>query len=221
MHGEHAKSTAQKTVLLAGQGVAVGVVAWLLFLGGLQVFSVTPGDPSRRILLLACSSVYLLRFLLTSLVLIKRQMDWAEVGMVLPWLWIIHLSMAFLGGTNPEPVGIVSMVGVVLYVVGSCLNSASELQRFVWKQRPENKGKLYTQGLFRYSMHVNYLGDALLFTGFALVTGSAWALIIPLITTAGFLGVHIPTLDKYLRQRYGTQFDDYAAKTKKLVPFVY
>jgi protein-S-isoprenylcysteine O-methyltransferase Ste14 len=221
MHGKHAKSVVQKTVLLVGHAVAVGVVAWLLFLGGLEALRLTPGDPSRRILILACSSIYLFRFLLTVLVFIKREMDWGEVGMVLPWLWIIHLAMAFLGGRNPEPVGMVGTVGAVFYIVGSYLNSASEFERFVRKNRPENQGKLYTQGLFRYSMHINYFGDVMLFTGFALVTGSAWALLIPSLTTAGFIRAHIPALDRHLKDRYGQQFDDYAARTKKRVPFVY
>ncbi|MGH8880780.1 MAG: DUF1295 domain-containing protein, partial [Stackebrandtia sp.] len=90
-----------------------------------------------------------------------------------------------------------------------------------FKARPENRGKLYTRGLFRYSMHPNYLGDVTLFTGFALVTGSLWALAIPVIMAAMFIFINIPMLDKYLAERYGSAFDEYAGRTAKLFPFVY
>jgi steroid 5-alpha reductase family enzyme len=111
--------------------------------------------------------------------------------------------------------------GVGLYVLGSYFNTGSELQRRAWKAKPENKGRLYTKGLFSLSMHINYFGDALLFSGFALIASSMWAFILPVVMIAGFVFVHIPTLDRYLSQKYGEAFDEWARSTKKFVPFVY
>ena len=37
----------------------------------------------------------------------------------------------------------------------------------------------------------------------------------------GFVSVNIPMLDAYLRKKYGDQFDAYALRTKKFVPYVY
>ena len=76
---------------------------------------------------------------------------------------------ATTGGANPEPINLVTILGLALFVLGSYLNTASEYMRHVWKRRPENAGKLYTGGLFRYARHINYFGDDLLGTGFALV----------------------------------------------------
>ncbi|MBK8492686.1 MAG: DUF1295 domain-containing protein [Saprospirales bacterium] len=36
------------------------------------------------------------------------------------------------------------------------LNSGGEILRHQWKKKPENKGKIYTQGFFKYSRHINY-----------------------------------------------------------------
>lgn len=70
-------------------------------------------------------------------------------------------------------------------------------------------------------MHINYFGDSVLFTGFALVTGSLWALLLPMVMTLGFLFRAIPSLDTYLAERYGEAFCEYAHSTKKFIPYLY
>lgn len=138
------------------------------------------------------------------------------------WVLFIHALFAYLGGTNPNSVNLtLATIALILYVAGSILNTGSELQRKWWKEKPMNNGRLYARGLFRYAMHINYFGDELLFTGYALVTGIAWALLIPLMMAAGFVFFNIPQLDKHLREHYGAEFEDYARRTKKFIPFIF
>jgi len=219
MHGDYRRSTRQKALLSVGHAVAVGVVVWLLLAGGLAIIGVEAGDATRRDLLAAASVYYLIRFLVTTFVFVQRSMDWSEVAIVLPWLAIIHLVYAFVGGRNSSPVGVFGIVGVVLYLLGSFLNTVSEYQRQRWKA--SNPGKLYTGGLFRLSRHVNYFGDSVLFCGFALLTGSPWSFVIPLLMTILFLVQHAPTLEKYLASRYGEDFREWSSKTAMFVPFLY
>ena len=80
---------------------------------------------------------------------------------------------------------------------------------------------LYTEGLFHYAVHINYFGDLLLFTGFSLITGSPYTLLVPAVMLAGFIFANIPALDAHLHAKYGATFDAYAAKTKKLIPLIY
>ena len=89
------------------------------------------------------------------------------------------------------------------------------------KQDSANKGECYTGGLFRHSMHINYFGDIVLFTGWSLFTHATWALALPVFMAIMFAFVHIPALDAYLAKRYGDAFENYARKTKKLVPYVW
>lgn len=226
MYGGYDRSTGPKTLVTTCNAVAVAAAAWFLC-GGMDTVAgwfsthVDHAQPLRRALLLALSVIYLLRFVATTFVMLKRSMDWSEAATVGVWVLVIHGTMAWLGGTNAGAVGVLPWLGVVLYLVGSYLNTGSEYQRKLWKQVPEHQGKLYTQGLFRYSMHINYFGDVVLFTGFALVTGRAWAFVIPLIMTSMFTFVNIPSLDRYLARRYGAAFEEYAGRTAKLVPFVY
>ncbi|MFE7029796.1 methyltransferase family protein [Streptomyces sp. NPDC057621] len=217
MYGGYDASTGPKILVTTCNALAVAAAGWFLS-GGTDAVD---AEPLRRGLLFALSAIYLLRFVATTFVMLKRSMEWSEAATVGVWVVVIHGTMAYLGGTNSASVGVVTWLGILLYLVGSYLNTGSEYQRKVWKRAPEHKGKLYTEGLFKYSMHINYFGDVVLFTGFALVTGSLWALVIPVIMACMFSFMNIPMLDKYLAERYGTAFDEYAKKTAKLVPFVY
>jgi hypothetical protein len=51
-------------------------------------------------------------------------------------------------------------------------------------------------------MQINYFGDELLFTGYALIRGSMWALLVPVVMP-------------------GVEFEDYAQQTRRFAPFVY
>ncbi|MBT8366674.1 MAG: DUF1295 domain-containing protein [Deltaproteobacteria bacterium] len=96
-----------------------------------------------------------------------------------------------------------------------------DIHRHVWKLKEENRGRLYTEGLFSKSMHINYFGDIVLFTGFAMITHRFFMLVIPSVMTLNFVFIIIPSLDRYLEKKYGAEFRDYAQKTKKLIPWIY
>jgi len=226
-YGEYSKSLPQKSFLTINHLAAVGLAGWLMVADGFQTasgwfgISLYPGDPLRRVLLTGCSVIYFGRVCITCFSFLKRRMGWPEAGIISIWVYVVHLGFALLGGTNTASVGIVTFVGFVLYTVGSYLNTASEYSRHLWKQQPENRGELYTSGLFRYSMHINYFGDEVLFVGFAMVTGSVWALLVPVLMAVFFVGTNIPMLDDYLKKRYGSEFVAYAKQTKRFVPFLY
>jgi protein-S-isoprenylcysteine O-methyltransferase Ste14 len=227
VYEEYGSSIPQKLCLAINHCVAVGLFGWLMFGGGFGrlahwlSLNLAPGNPARRVFLFLCALVYLGRLMLTSFWFIKRKMGWGEAATISVWLYIIYFCFAIWGGTNPKDFGVAGIVGLVLYALGSYLNTASEHQRLLWKRHPENQGKLFTQGLYRYATHINYFGDEVLFTGFALVAGNVLLLIIPAVMAALFIGINIPILDRHLSRHYGKAFENYAGKTKKFVPFVY
>jgi protein-S-isoprenylcysteine O-methyltransferase Ste14 len=227
MHGEYEQAIAPRIFLAVVLAAAVAAVGWLLLGGGLEALRAHWGadwvlaSPARRWLLFAAALIYFLRVLATGFYLLKRKMGWGEAVLISVWIALIDLLFAWLGGINPWAIGLATWLGVVLYIIGSFLNTGSELGRKRWKERPENQGHLFTGGLFRYAMHINYFGDEALFTGYALITGRAWALLVPLAMLAGFLFFSIPDLDRHLRAHYGAEFDAYARRTRKIVPFLY
>jgi protein-S-isoprenylcysteine O-methyltransferase Ste14 len=227
MYGIVSASKAQRVTLAILLACCVAVAWGLLFgsgivtVGGWFGWKWPAGDLDRRVCLAVGFSIYFVRVLFTEFVFLKRGVSWSEVFSIAPWVLFIFVLLGFAGGTNNAAFGAAAMSGVVLFAVGSWMNSYAEYQRHRWKQRPEHRGRLYTEGLFRYSRHPNYLGDLISFSGLCLLTGRWFTAVIPVIMLCGFVFVNIPVLDAHLRQHYGAAFDEYARRTRRLLPFVY
>jgi protein-S-isoprenylcysteine O-methyltransferase Ste14 len=179
------------------------------------------GDFFRRVLIALCLIIYFLRLQFTVWIFQKRKWIWTETIIISIMVPLALYAFAHVGGNNHQSFGVMETAGWLLYITGSYVNTSAEYRRHVWKLKKENKGRLYTDGLFRYSMHINYFGDVVLFTGFAMTTHSLSMLVIPLIMTANFIFNIIPSLDRYLAKKYGVEFRDYSQKTKKLIPWIY
>ena len=227
MYELHDASKPQRIMLAAFGAVWTALAWWLLVGAGLGVlghfFGRTwqPGDQLRRMFLTIGFSIYYVRVLFTEFVFLKRGIAWSEVFSIAPWLLIIVLLFGIEGGTNRASLGTAGGVGVTLFLGGSWMNSYAEYARHVWKQWPQNQGQLYTQGLFRFSRHPNYLGDLISFTGLCLISRAWVTALVPVLMLAGFVFVNIPVLDSHLHDHYGSAFDDYASRTPKLIPYVY
>jgi protein-S-isoprenylcysteine O-methyltransferase Ste14 len=179
------------------------------------------GDPLRRLLIASCLIVYFVRLQVTVWIFQKRKWTWLETLTITVLMSFVLYAFASVGGNNKQVVGAVEAIGILLYLSGSYINTHSEYYRHVWKLKEENRGRLYTEGLFSLSMHINYFGDIVLFTGLALVTHSLSMLVIPLIMAVNFVFNIIPSLDRYLEKKYKDEFRDYSKKTKKFIPLIY
>jgi steroid 5-alpha reductase family enzyme len=179
------------------------------------------GNSTRQIILMLCLWFYVSRLFITAFVFLKRRLSWLEAILVSGLMSFALFSFARVGGSSHSPLNVLDYLGLILFLGGSWINTYSEYSRHIWKKNDINKGKLYTGGLFKYSMHVNYFGDIVLFSGLALITQSSSLLVIPLIMALNFVFYLIPSLDKYLDKRYGGEFKEYAGRTKKLIPWVY
>jgi len=136
-----------------------------------------------------------------------------------------EIGLLLVGGgafrNHATDLGWLDGLAIILFIAGSWLNTGSEVQRNWWKQDAANKGKCYTGGLFRHSMHINYFGDVVLFSGWSLLTSNLWTLLLPFAMALMFAFLHIPALDAYLAGRYGHAFNEYAKQTKRLIPYVW
>ena len=227
MYGQYAKSLGPKSCLTVLHAFAICASAWILFGHGLATIShwtdksFTFGPLWTRELVFACALIYFARICFGTFYLIQRKMVWGEAFGIGLFVIFIHVFFAFFGAIHLLPSAAITALGAGLYLFGSYLNTGSELSRHLWKKNPANHGKLFTEGLFRYARHINYFGDELLFTGYALIAGSLWCLIVPALMLFGFVFVNIPMLDRYLAQKYPSEFPSYSSRTKKFLPFLY
>ncbi len=179
------------------------------------------GNFKRQVVLMFCLVFYVSRLMVTVFVFLKRKMFWGEMILVSALMSFALFSLVKVGGNSNQPIGLLDYFSLVLYLVGSWLNTFSEYTRYLWKSQYKNKGRLYTRGLFKYCMHINYFGDILLFIGFAMITRHLSMLIIPLAMALNFVFFVIPSLDAYLSDKYGDAFKRYAENTKKFIPGIY
>ncbi|MBS1574813.1 MAG: DUF1295 domain-containing protein [Bacteroidetes bacterium] len=167
------------------------------------------------------SVITFFRFLFMMTVLLKRAIPWEE-SFSIPFGFVLYFAgfSLFVLPTS-KPIDVIDILGIFLFVAGSALNTGGEILRYRWKKNPDNKGKIYTGGFLKYSRHINYFGDILWVTAFAIITRNWYAVTIPVFLFCMFAFYNAPKLDKYLRQKYGKGYDDYANKTKMLIPFLY
>jgi protein-S-isoprenylcysteine O-methyltransferase Ste14 len=221
IYTDKSPSIAAKATLVVTHLVVLGAVIWLLLGPGLYFAENLFRQQERlapslmRYSLVTAGAIYFGRTSVTLVVFMKRRMRWSEGAFIAIWIAMFSFMFAYFGGRNEGPVGFTVGVGCLLYLSGSALNTVSELQRHIWKSRIENSGHLYTGGLFRYSRHINYFGDEILFIGWATLTGCEGLMLVPLVLAAGFVFANIPLLDKYLEDRYKDEYRTYARSVKQ------
>ena len=227
----HDKSVIEKTAFILGHLFIVLICAWIVFFEGLTKLGILfdqnwyLSDIRRAYILIACAFLYWLRHMITLFYLLVRKVEWSEVIGLLVFIAFFEIGLLIVGGgafrDYSIELGLLDVLALVFLLFGSYLNSFSEIQRKWWKKDLSNKGHCYTDGLFKFSMHINYFGDTVLFTGWCLFTYNYWTLGLPMLMAGMFIFMHIPGLDSYLSERYGEEFKTYAEKTKRFVPFIY
>jgi protein-S-isoprenylcysteine O-methyltransferase Ste14 len=216
---EKSASIAPKIAITSWYIICTAAAVWLTFSTAKD--GNTSWNLSRQVVLIICVFFYIVRAAVTLFVFVKRKLPWWEAAWGGSLIGVVLFFFLREGLRISHPLGFLDAFGALLYLTGSYVGTASEYSRNLWKARPENQGRLYTEGLFRHARHINYFGDLILFLGLGILTWQPWTVIVPLAMGLNFALVIIPAHDTYLAMRYGGEFDDYAGRTKKLVPFIY
>jgi len=75
-------------------------------------------------------------------------------------LALIIASPIVVGGFDRGSVGVLAWVGVALWVVGVLFEGVGDAQLERFKRDPASRGRVMDRGLWRYTRHPNYFGDA-------------------------------------------------------------
>lgn len=102
-------------------------------------------------------------------------------------LWVISTPLLASQTSNiPERLTWLDAAGVLGWVVGFAFETMGDYQLSRFKANPNNQGKVLTNGLWRYTRHPNYFGDAMQWWGYFLIAAAAggyWTILSPLIMT--------------------------------------
>jgi steroid 5-alpha reductase family enzyme len=152
------------------------------------------------------------RFWLTSLPLVFL----LQGGLI----WIISLPVQALGGQTGGW-RLADLLGLLLWMIGFGFEAVGDWQLARFKADPANRGRVLDRGLWAWTRHPNYFGDALVWWGLTvpvMAAGAPWVIISPLLMTwllRRFSGV--PLLEKGLHQtRPG--YDQYVERTSPFFP---
>jgi steroid 5-alpha reductase family enzyme len=169
-----------------GAGIAVSGVASLL---------TTPGHgvPARRTVLASAAVIWGVRLAVHVAVRARgagedpRYRDllarapgnrdlYALRVVYLPQLFILWLACLPIqaGMVSPAPVGPVTVAGIVVWLAGFLFEAIADWQLARFRSDHANRGRIMSRGLWRYTRHPNYFGDACMWWGLFLISyGSA------------------------------------------------
>ena len=200
------------TPALPGLLIALAVVLWGLRLGSYLVVRIWKTGKDERFDGRRENFLEFLKF-------------WILQALV---VWVVMLPQSLILSRNPaEPHPLPLVSGLLIFLTGLAVESISDVQKFRFRNRPENRNRWVDQGLWKYSRHPNYFGEILVWWGLFLAVLpylKGWDLITvigPLSITVFLLFVSgIPILEKNARKKYGDspEFREYISRTSILIP---
>lgn len=146
-----------------------------------------------------------------------------QVFMLQGLLMLVIAYPIILINASPEPgLGLLDYIGLLVWITGFIFESVGDKQLAVFLKVPANRGHIIQSGLWKYTRHPNYFGEATMWWGIfilALSVPLGWSGVIsPLTITAMLLFVSgVPMLEKELKKN--PEFEEYARKTSIFIPW--
>lgn len=136
-------------------------------------------------------------------------------------LWFVSLPIQLAGSTVGHP-GLADWVGGGLWGVGLLFETVGDWQLTRFRADPANQGQILDRGLWAWTRHPNYFGDALVWWGLSvpvIFNGYPWVVVSPMVMTWLLLRVSgVPLLERALVEtRPG--YADYIARTSGFIPW--
>ena len=222
--------------------VGMVVLAWVSFLQSHDYAS-----PRRLLLVGLCTlwgmrlGIYLFvrwrqhgadRRYVTMLAAAKEERGWGFATSALLLVFGLQAPLQFvvclpsqLGqfGQVSGAIGPLAMAGAAVAIIGFLFESIGDWQLSRFKADPANRGKVLDSGLWRFTRHPNYFGDACVGWGLFLIACESplgvWSLPAPALLT--FLLTRwsgVPTVEGRMR-RQRPDYEAYVARTSSFIPW--
>ena len=144
---------------------------------------------------------------------------------VLLWVTCLPAQLGTLASPDPAPLGPVALAGAALWLIGIVFETVGDAQLARFRADPAMRGKVLDTGLWRYTRHPNYFGDACVWWGIWLASVEAgWPVALGGLIGPVFLTFTLtrwsgkPLLEKGLaKTRPG--YAEYVARTSGFIPW--
>lgn len=136
-------------------------------------------------------------------------------------MWFISLPVQ-VAMLLPGPKLVLVWVGLLVWVIGIGFESIGDAQLARFKSDPANRGLVMNRGLWRYTRHPNYFGDATLWWGLFLMVAWSWigwlSVLSPLAMTYLLVAKTGKALTEKRMSRSKPGYADYIARTSGFFP---
>ena len=139
-------------------------------------------------------------------------------------MWIVSVPVqAGQRGMTPATLGAWDAAGLLVWTIGFAFEAIGDRQLARFKADPGNAGRVMDRGLWRYTRHPNYFGDACVWWGLWLIacaTPRGWHSITgPIVMTILLRRVSgVPLLERGMAKRR-PGYAAYVARTSPFVPW--
>ena len=138
-------------------------------------------------------------------------------------MWIVSLPVQF-GQLAAAPAHLtwLDAAGAAIWALGLAFESVGDWQLATFKADPANAGAVMDRGLWRYTRHPNYFGDACVWWGLWLIAaagGAWWTILAPALMTFFLMKVSgVAMLERTIVKRR-PEYAAYIARTSAFVPW--
>lgn len=141
---------------------------------------------------------------------------------ILMWLISAPLLAAQLP-SQPPRFTFLDILGVLIWGMGFYFEAVGDWQLAQFKANPENEGKVLRSGVWRYTRHPNYFGDAAQWWGFFIMAAQTWTglatISSPILMTVLLIRVSgVALLEKNLTASK-PKYEDYIRTTSAFFPW--
>ena len=198
-------------VSLAVRDSSIVDIAWgpLLFLVGVTYYATTTAPGSRARLMMALVALWAVRL---AAHIGARNLGHGEDFRYAAWraqhpdtwwirsyfkvfllqgviAWIVAMPLYYaITSASPVHFTLWDQIGALVFAAGFLFEAIGDEQLRRFKANPANKGRVMNTGLWRYTRHPNYFGDAVLWWGLGLIG----------VAAGGWLGLAGPAIITYL-----------------------
>lgn len=139
-------------------------------------------------------------------------------------LWIISLPIIFKLDAKDTFLSIYDYIGFYVWLIGLVCESIADYQLMHFLKDPLNKGHVMKAGLWKYSRHPNYFGEALVWWGFGIMALTSpygfFALISPVTITILLRFVSgVPLAEAQMQHL--PEFKQYCRETNIFTPWIH
>jgi len=138
-------------------------------------------------------------------------------------LWIISAPLLAANiGATPARLTILDYVAIPLWAIGLFFEAVGDLQMARFRADPASKGTVMNRGVWRYTRHPNYFGDATQWWAYYLIAtaaGGFFTIFSPILMTILLLRVSgVALLEKSLKETK-PKYKEYVETTSAFIPW--